>query len=361
MISSNRHWQSSGISMNKVRMGVLSHAHGHSNIYCREMLGFDDVELVACWDDTPQRGQEAAASFGMEYRADAEAVISDPQIDAVIVTTETNRHAQFVEQAAEAGKAILCQKPLATTLADCDRIIAAVERTGVKFSVAFQMRHDPVNRKIKELVDAGAVGKIAVVRRRHCIGVLLNEAFVTGPSRWHLDPVANVGMFFDDAIHAADWLYWTFGPAKRVSAEIDNVVTAVAPDDNGVAIFRFESGAIGTLFNSSTTVAGVNTTEIYGDEGTIIQDFGDGPSTAAPRAHTGAPLRMIRNGESHWTTFDLPVPASQAERIAAVPRPFIDYVRGISDAHVSAEEGRKSVEMILGAYRSAREGRRIAL
>ena len=310
---------------------------------------------------TSRAGGRAAAAFGMEYRADSEAVAADPNIDAVIVATETNRHAQFVEQAAAAGKAILCQKPLATTLADCDRIIDAVKRGGVKFSVAFQMRQDPVNRKIKELVDANAVGKIAVVRRRHCIGVLNNESFFTGPTRWHVDPEANVGMFFDDAIHAADWFLWTFGPAKRVMAEIDNIVTNVAPDDNGVAIFRFESGAIGTLFNGSTTVAGVNTTEVYGAEGTIIQDFGDGPSTAAPRPAGAAPLRMIRAGDSRWQEFHLPIPASQGERISGVPRPFIDYVRGLSDEHVSAEEGRKSVEMILGAYRSAREGRRIAL
>ena len=347
--------------MDRVRIGVLSHAHGHSNAYCRKMLEFDDVELVACWDDNEERGREAADAFGMEFRADCEAVAGDPRIDAVIVATETNRHAEYVELAAEAGKAILCQKPLATTLDDCDRIIEVVRRTGVKFSVAFQMRQDPVNRKIKELVDANAVGQIAVIRRRHCIGVLNNPDFFTGPTRWHVDPVSNVGMYFDDAIHAADWFYWTFGPAKRVMAEIDNVVSNVAPDDNGVALFRFENGAIGTLFNGSTTVAGVNTTEIYGAEGTIIQDYGDAVSTSLPRPEGVAPLRMIRQGESNWEAFDLPVPASQGERIAAVPRPFIDYVRGLSDEHVSAEEGRKSVEMILGAYRSAREGRRIAL
>lgn len=347
--------------MDKVRIGVLSHAHGHSNAYCRKMLEFDDVELVANWDDNEERGKEAADTFGMEFRADCDAVLADPGIDAVILAMETNRHAEYVEMAAEAGKAILCQKPLATTLDDCDRIIEVVRRTGVKFSVAFQMRQDPVNRKIKELVDANAVGQIAVVRRRHCIGVLNNPGFFTGPTKWHVDPVSNVGMYFDDAIHAADWFYWTFGAAKRVMAEIDNVVTNIAPDDNGVALFRFESGPIGTLFNGSTTVAGVNTTEIYGAEGTIIQDYGDAVSTGLPRPEGVAPLRMIRQGDTDWEEFHLPIPASQGERIAAVPRPFIDYVRGLSDEHVSAEEGRKSVEMILGAYRSAREGRRIAL
>ena len=280
--------------------------------------------------------------------ADSEAITADPNIDAVIVATETNRHAEYVEQAAAAGKAILCQKPLATTLADCDRIIEAVRRSGVKFSVAFQMRQDPVNRKIKDWWTQ----KRSVKSRSRGGGT----ASASSTTR-HLSPAPPAGI----SIPSPTWacfsttpstrptgFYWTFGPAKRVMAEIDNVVTKLAPDDNGVALFRFESGAIGTLFNGSTTVAGVNTTEIYGSEGTIIQDYGDAVSTSLPRPPGVAPLRMIRQGDSDWEEFHLPIPASQGERIAAVPRPFIDYVRGLSDEHVSAEEGRKSVEMILG-------------
>jgi predicted dehydrogenase len=345
----------------RIGIGVLSHAHGHSNTYCHEMLNFDDVELIATWDDNLERGQQAARTFGMEYRDNADDVIHDPRIDAVIVTMETNRHAEFVERAAAAGKHILCQKPMATTLADCDRIIAAVAKHEIKFSMAFQMRHDPVNLKIKELVDQGAVGKIAIVRRRHAIPVLLNPNFVDGPTRWHLDPVANVGMFFDDATHAADWFYWMLGDATSVIAEIDSVVTDVSPDDNGIAIYRFKHGEIGILLNSSTTVAAVGTTEIYGTEGTIIQDYGDSPATSAPRPSDAVPLRMIRAGEDHWTEFKMTIPAGQGERIAAIPRPFVDYVRGLTDATISAQEGRKSVEMVLAAYRSMAEGRRIDL
>jgi predicted dehydrogenase len=347
--------------MEKVKIGVLSHAHGHSNVYCEVMQDFPDVELVANWDDNAERGQRAAEAYGMAFRPNAEDVIEDPGIDALILTMETNRHADFVERVAAAGKHILLQKPMATTLADCDRIIEAVQKHGIKFSMGFQMRHDPVNQKIKELVDAGAVGRIAVVRRRHAINVLLNPSFVNGPTRWHIDPVANVGMFFDDATHAADWFYWIFGQPHSVIAEIDNVVTNVAPDDNGVAVYRFAGGEIGILLNSSTTVAAISTTEIYGDEGTIIQDYGDMPATIAPRPAGAAPLRMIRRGETDWTEFDLPIPNSQRDRLAAVPRPFIDYVRGLTDETISAEEGRVSVEMVLGAYRAMAEGRRIGL
>ena len=345
--------------MSPTCIGTLSHAHGHINTYCKEMLGFDDVELVAVWDDVEVRGTKAASDFNMEFRPQAEDVISDPEIDAVMIGCETNRHADYVERAAEAGKHILLQKPMATTLADCDRIIDVVKRTGIKFSVAFQMRQDPVNQRIKALVDEGVIGNLAVVRRRHCIPVLLNPAFFEGLSKWHVDAEANVGMFFDDATHAADWFLWTFGMPVSVTAEIDNVVTDIAPDDNGVAIYRFESGMMGILFNSSTTVAGVNTTEIYGDKGTLIQDFGDSPSTSVPRPPDTKPLRYIRQGDSEWTEIDLPIPDSQGERIGAIPRPFVDYIKGLTDLRVSAEDGRKSVEMVLGAYASAASGQRI--
>jgi predicted dehydrogenase len=346
---------------NRIGIGVISFAHGHSNVYCQVLKNFDDVQLVSAWDDNLERGQAAAQSHGMQFCASPDQVLNDPAVDAVIITTETNRHADFVERAAAAGKHILLQKPMATTLADCDRIIAAVHQYGVKFSMAYQMRHDPVNQKIHELIHSGAVGKIAYVRRRHSIPVLLDPGFVNGPSRWHMDPVANVGMFFDDAAHATDWFYWMLGQPRSVMAQIGNIVTDVAPDDNGVAIFRFEKGIIGILDNSSTTIAAISTTEVYGTEGTIVQDHGDLPSTNSPRPEPASALRMLRKGDQQWTEFDFAIPKSHAERLANVPRPFINYVRGITDQTISAEEGRVGVEMLIGAYRSSAEGRLVEL
>lgn len=346
--------------MQKVGIGVLSFAHGHAGVYCQVMKDFPDVDLVAAWDDNLERGRKACETYGLDYRERVEEVLSDPRITAVIVTSETNRHADLIEAAAAAGKAILCQKPLATTLVDCDRIIAAVQRTGVKFGMAYQMRHDPMNIKMKQLVDAGEVGNIAVVRRRHSLNVLLNPDFVKGPTRWHFDPEANIGMFFDDASHVCDWFYWMLGRPRSVTAEIDAVVTHESPDDNGVAVFRFARGEIGILLNSSTTVAAIGTTEIYGDRGTILQDYGDGPSCVVERPGNAVPIRLMHLGETKWTEFPLHIPSSQAERLMAIPRPFIDYVLGKTDETISAQEGRVTVEMLIGAYRSAREGRRVS-
>ena len=96
---------------------------------------------------------------------------------------------------------------------------------GLFFSLAFQMRYDPCNIKMKQMCDEGALGKVGIVRRRHCLNLLFNESFFTGGTAWHIDPDQNMGMFMDDASHAADWFLWLLGKPKSVIAEIDNVVT----------------------------------------------------------------------------------------------------------------------------------------
>lgn len=231
--------------MKPIGIGVISFAHGHAAIYCQRMLHDDDVRLVACWDDNVARGQEMAGKFGMSYSPHLEDLLSNPNVQAVIVTNETVHHPEMVIAAAEAGKHILCQKPLALTLDACDRIIDVVQRTGIKFMMAYQMRRDPSNLKLREVMESGTLGRISLLRRRHCIPVLLNPSFVNGPSRWHFDPAQNLGMFMDDASHATDFIHWVMGKPVSVIAEIGNTVTDMAPDDTGVAIYRFANSAAG--------------------------------------------------------------------------------------------------------------------
>ncbi len=343
----------------RIGIGIISFAHGHANAYCNKMQTFDDVKLVACWDDNVERGENAATQYGMTFSPHLEDVVNHPEIDAVIVTCETNRHAEIVVAAASEGKHILCQKPMALTLADCDKIADAVPKSGVKFMMAHQMRRDPANIAMRELIESGVLGKIGLLRRRHCINVLFNEAFVTGPSRWHIDPVKNMGMFMDDASHATDFIYWMLGKPTSVIAEIDNVLTDVAPDDTGVAVYRFSGGAMAILINTSVTLAGENTTEIYGHEGVVIQNYGDGPSCNMPRPEEAIALKLYTREEPSWKDLGIAIPNSHGERIAGVPRPFIDCLKGDSEPDVSVEAGRVSVEMVLGAYRSAQDGRRV--
>lgn len=217
-----------------VRLGIISFAHGHIHPYVDVIQNFDDAKIVAAWDDDRARGETYCAKYQIDFEPDLDRLLARRDIDAVFVTSPTNRHAQHVIAAAQAGRHVLLQKPMALTLEDCDAIIQAVQQYGVKFSLCYQMRADPVNQKMKALLDEGAVGRVFMVRRRHAIPVLLNPDFAR-PDNWHIDPVQNMGMFMDDASHAADWFYWMLGRPTSVIAEIDNIVTSVAPDDNGVA------------------------------------------------------------------------------------------------------------------------------
>ena len=321
------------------------------------MRDFPDAQIVAAWDDDRERGTTQCEKFGIAFEPDLDTLLARQDIDAVFVASPTNMHAQHVIAAAQAGKDILLQKPMALTLDDCDAIIAATQQ--VKFSMCYQMRADPVNQKMKALVDEGAVGKIAVVRRRHAIGLLLNPNWAR-PGNWHIDPVQNKGMFMDDATHAADWFYWMLGRPRSVIAEIDNVVTDIAPDDNGVAVYRFAQGEMGILYNSSTILAAEATTEIYGDQGVIVQNYGDGPASSLPRPAGGISLKLFRAGASDWETFDFPhVP--QGTRIRGVPRPLVDFLKGEAPPMATAAEGKIVVEMVLAAYEASQEGRRVSL
>ncbi len=342
------------------RIGILSFAHGHVNAYAHQIKTFEDAELIACWDHDAERGQKNAESFGIPFIPELNQILARPDIDCFMVASETNRHADLVIAALEAGKAVLLQKPMAITLEDCDRIIDAVDRTGQWFSMAFQMRCDPQNIKMKELIEAGAIGRIGAIRRRHCIPVLFSKAFVEGPSKWHISAEANKGMFFDDATHPIDWLLWTLG-RKPVSviAEIDNVLTDVAPDDTGIAIFRYDDGLFAEVFNSSVTHASENTTEIYGDKGVIIQNHGDSPSCGI-KAPGAIALKLFQSDkpELGWQDLGMPIPAGHGERIHGVARPFIDALKA-GVPMCTAREGRVSIELVLACYQSAETGTRV--
>jgi predicted dehydrogenase len=349
------------MSSTPIGIGVVSFAHGHVNTYCSQMKGWDDVRLVAAWDDDEERGCRQSEAFGMAFSPHLEDLLGRNDVDAVIVTSETNRHADHCVAAAAAGKHILLQKPMALTLADCDRIIAAVDRHGVTLQMAFQMRCDPVNQRMKQLVDDGFLGRIGTLRRRHCLNMLFNEAFIHGPTRWHIDPVANKGMFMDDAVHAADFLLWFLGEPVSCMAEIDNVLTNAAPDDTGMAIYRFPDGAFGLLYNASVTLAAEITTEIYGDQGVVQHYFGDGVSTGFAREGSVA-LKLYRRGQPlEWEVLPMAIPQSHGERIAAVPRPWIDMLRSGGRPVCDALQGRISTAMCLAAYESAGTGRRVRL
>lgn len=345
--------------MAAIGIGIISFAHAHVVSYCRELSGWSDVRLVRAWDDNQDRGRRQSEEFGLRFTPDLDELLADPRIEAVIIASETVKHGDHVAAAARAGKSILLQKPMALTVSECDRIVDEVDRSGVHCEMAWQMRCDPVNMRMKQMIEDGFVGRVGTIRRRHCLNLLFNTAFLEGESRWHIDRELNRGMWMDDACHAADFLLWFLGKPRSVMAEIDNTLTDVAPDDTGMAIYRFPGREFGLLYNSSVTPAAEITTEIYGDGGAIQHYFGDGVATPFARPESTA-LKYYRRGDAPvWQEIAVPIPEKHGERIAAVPRPWIDRLLAGRPPDCDVRSGRASALMTLAAYESAERGERI--
>ena len=341
-----------------LKIGILGFAHVHLDAYCR--VWREDrahgIHVACGWDHDAGRAS-ARAAHGIEPCPSPAALLARDDIAAVVIGAETSMHADLVEAAADAGKAIVLQKPIALTPGEADRIAAAVERSGVPFTVAWQMRVDPQNVEMKALVESGALGRLLMVRRRHGLATHVWENFADS---WHVDPALNRDIWCDDAAHAIDFLYWLLGMPASVSAEIDSLLDPRIPSDNGIAIFRYEGGPLAEVVCSFTCVAGENTTEIVGERGVVVQNYGDAPSANAPRPDGAVGLKWFVQGESAWRVSDTPSPPGHGERIAGLAGPLAAFLHGRRPPIATAAEGRDVLRLTLACQEASAAGRRIA-
>ncbi len=344
----------------KPQFGILGFAHGHVGMYCGEWKAMprDRVQLVAGWDHDVSRATKSCTQFGLEREESVASLLKRSDVNAVVIGAETSMHADLVEQAAAAGKAIVLQKPMSLTLADADRISAAVEKAGVPFTLAWQMRVDPQNLRMKQLIADGTLGRVLMVRRRHGLSTHTWKDF---EKTWHASRTLNRGMWADDAAHAIDFLLWLLGEPATVSAEIATLVNPNVPDDTGIAIFRYADGTFAEVASSFTCVAGENTTEIVGERGVAIQNFGDLVSCNVPRAAGAIGLKWFTTETNQWTDSGLPSPANHGERLKALAPEIVKFLHGDREAICDAAQGRVSLAMTLACYRSAELGRRVAI
>ena len=338
-------------------IGILGFAHGHVGSYCSVWKQQpDEVRLVAGWDHDTARAKASAEQFGVALAASADELCGRSDVDAVVIGAETVHHADLVEAAARAGKAIVVQKPTALTMAQADRMVAAVQRHKVPFTMAWQMRVDPQNIEMKRLLESGRFGRVFMIRRRHGLSTHTWAGF---ENSWHVQPALNRGMWADDAAHAIDWLLWMHGCPETVSAEIATLHSPKLPDDNGIAVFRYADGTFAEITCSFTCVAAENTVEIVAERGSIVQNFGDAPSANAPRPPGGIGLKWMLQGDRAWTISEIASPANHGLRIQAVAPEILRFLRGQRPAICTVEEGRQSLRMTLACYASADSGRRV--
>ncbi len=343
-----------------LKIAVLGTAHGHINVYLAQWKQHPewDVQATKVWDHDEARLQEFSKNQQLEAVSDVDALLADPAIQAVVICAETSLHAELVEKAAAAGKAIAVQKPMATTLKDADRIVAAVNAHKVPFTMLWQMRVDPQNLQMRDWMRSGKLGQLFQFRRRHALNMCLNPGFATA---WHVIPKWNRDIWADDSAHPIDLIHWLFGMPESVTAEIVSLNHNGMPNDNGIAIFRYPGGPLVEVTCSFTCTGAEISTEIYGSKGSVQQYYGDAISCSLPRDEAAVGLKLWDAEARTWIAGDAPSPHSQAERLANLAKPMAEFFHGNGPAICTAEDGRDSLRMVMATYVSTMEGRRVAM
>jgi 1,5-anhydro-D-fructose reductase (1,5-anhydro-D-mannitol-forming) len=147
-----------------IRVAVLSFWHVHGKDYAKDATDHPAVDLVAIWDEVPERGRAEAAQRGVRFYDDLDELLAQPDIDGVIVTTPTNRHHDVIVAAARAGKHIFSEKVIAATLREAEAILQAVEKAGVTFMVSMWRFDEAVTSAVKQVIGQGVLGDITEVR-----------------------------------------------------------------------------------------------------------------------------------------------------------------------------------------------------
>ena len=305
------------------------------------------AHLVAVVDAFEAAAQKCAADFHIPTIApDPQAIFDDRQIDAVIICSSTDTHAQFIIAAAEAGKHIFCEKPIDFDLAKIDEALAVVDRAGVKLQVGFNRRFDPNFKQVHDWVQEGKVGA------PHLVRITSRDP---GPP-----PIEYIkgsgGIFLDMTIHDFDMARYLSGSEVQeiyaaAGVMVDPVIGQAGDVDTAVILLRFANGAIVTIDNSRKAVYGYDQrVEVVGPEG-MLQAQNNTPDndvySNAEGVQTAKPLYFFLE--------------RYVESFIAEQKGFVQSIREDTATPVGGRDGRIAVVMGMAAQKSYQENRPVKL
>ncbi len=302
--------------------------------------------LAAVADPAPGAAERLAAALGAPtFATDPAQVFADPDIDAVVIAAPARFHADLVVAAAAAGKGVFCEKPMALTVADADRAIAAADEAGVVLQVGFNRRFAPDWAAARALLDDGTLGSPRLLR-----------SVTRDPGGFDPARVAPNTIFLETLIHDFDALRFLNPGAAAV--EVFATATALVEPgwkdrgllDTAVVVVRFDNGAVGTAEACFEATYGYDVRgEVFGSGG--MATLGDGRRTGM--VFSGAAGRAVETVRSDQ---DLLGAAYVAELAA-----FVDAVRSNATAPVTGADARASLEIALAAAESVTSGRPVRI
>jgi predicted dehydrogenase len=326
-----------------IRIGMLSFAHMHAYSYAACVKQIPGVELVGIADDDPTRGREAAKQFSTRFFPSMEALLNE-KLDGAIICAENARHRPLTELAAPRVTHILCEKPIATTLADAQAMMDVCAAHGSKLQIAFPVRFSPPVQRLKDILDEGTLGRIYSVKAT-------NHGRM--PGGWFVDKaLAGGGAVLDHTVHVVDLLRWFWNTeVTEVYAEIGYSLLhpGLGIDDAGLLSFKLAIGAYGTLDTSwsrpkSYPTWGDIRLEVLGERGIVRVDA----------FNQNLAVYSDQIGMGQWVNWGSNIDLGLIQD-------FVDMIATGREPFITGYDGLKALEVALAAYRSAEGGEPVSL
>lgn len=313
------------------------------------------ARLTAVATRNPERGRAFAAEQGAEWHADYREVLARSDVDVVAIASPHNLHLPMTLHAAAAGKHVLCEKPMARTVAECDEMIAACDRAGVLLGVTFQGRFEPLANELKDMLSGGRLGRL--------LWASSNTVWYRDAAYYRSKPWRGTwaeeggGVLINQAIHAIDLFISVGGMPSRLTAQARTLNHEIEVEDVAVAMLEYAGGAMGLIQATTVAYPGYGERlEFYGTQGGVVYHKGEGrlewhlidPKEDGEKrtaSSSGAARPMDITADAHGALF-----REFAEAIRAGGRPRID-----------GREGRHSVAVVEAIYRSSRTGAPVTL
>ena len=314
----------------------------------------EEAKLYGFYDLNIQRAQELAEKYNGKAYASVEELLKDKEIDAVSVCTSNNTHAEISIAAMKAGKHVLCEKPMAITLEECERMVQAAKEENRYLMIDQNQRRAKAHVKAKEMIQDGKIGKILTFRTTFGHG---------GPETWSIDPgkatwffdknKAAMGAMADLGIHKTDLIqYLTSQTVTETQAFIttldkkDASDQLIGVDDNAICIYKMSGGAVGTM-TASWTYYGEedNSTVLYGTEG-IMKMYED-------PAHS---LVVIgKTGSTEYYDVDT-IQTNDNQTSSGIMKEFIDCISKGKEPEISGESVLTAMRAVFGSLESSEKG-----
>lgn len=328
------------IGFGLVGCGRISDRHIHSLASC------EGGRLTAVCDVDPNRTAQAAASY-RELAASSDPIreyaniadlLADPSVEAVVIATHSASHADLAEAALTSGKHVILEKPMALSLADADRLIRAAESRSLILQVCHQLRYRPAFRKLKEAVDAGALGRIYM----GVVSIRLHrpESYYQA-ARWRGTWEHDGGMLLNQGIHLIDLLGWYMGSPRQTYGALLRGIQVKETEDLAAAVVHFDDG-VGVI--EANTVTRPNNLDncltLFGEKGTV--------------SIGGVQLQEIRR----WSLEDPAhaAPTADSDEHKAMYENFIQAMEGQPAMLITGKEGKAALEFIFSIYDSFKTG-----